>query len=211
MEKNKTDVIYRKAPPLSHPDCNYPGFKPAFNDAPHLRDLARSSEDGTWLWQPAFLHYACTPGTGPFFFERDADETWGYEKDGYIEYRFKMKAEMKNVHVLCRYATYPASNNYNELHVLVNGRKLAALDCPTVLNEGTSPRGWSYGYGTMKFGAVSAPLNVDLTKDQDVAVRFRVDRPWKKHHGLALHGFFLSSGPAKVSKDDYYAMEPVTK
>lgn len=34
MGRTKADVIYRKAPPLSDPDCNYPGFKPGTSFIP---------------------------------------------------------------------------------------------------------------------------------------------------------------------------------
>ena len=197
-----------KLKPKRYPE-DYPGFAPAFNDAPGTEDQATFAGDGAWLWQPAFLHYACTPGTGPFFFERDTDESWGYEKDGFIEYRFTMRADMQNVHLLCRYATYPNSHEYNRLIVDVNGEQRASLDCPVVLGKGTSPKGWAYGYGALKLGTVAAPLNVDLAGDEPVSIRLRVERPWRKRCGVILHGFFLSAGPARVRDGDYYALEPV--
>jgi predicted acyl esterase len=69
--RTRAEVIYRKAPPLSHPDCNYPGFKPGSSVIPKgtiarkghrpldcdilfERDIAIEMRDGITLYADVF-------------------------------------------------------------------------------------------------------------------------------------------------------------
>jgi len=198
------DIHAGKARPKRYPH-DYPGFSPAHNDTPRMTDVATISEDGAWLWQPGYLHYACTPGTGPFFFERSGDESWGYEPKGFIEYRFTLEEPMEDAHLIFRYASPPESPRH-KLRVEINDEPAGALECPPAKENLTSPPGWAYGFGALKLATVTLPLRTDIPAGVANA-RFCVTEPWGKGQGIALHGFFLSAGPHVVSADDYYQLE----
>ncbi len=198
------DIHAGELTPKRYPG-DYPGFQPAFNDHPRMVDMATLSEIGDWLWQPAVLHYACTPGTGPFFFERESDESWGYKENGFIEYRFHLKSALNDAHLLFRYASYPNSATHT-LQVEVNDEEAATLVCAKPEQEATSPPGYAYGYGAMRLATLSVPLNMDIPEGL-TNVRFCVKTPWQQRQGIILHGFFLSAGPRTVRPDDYFGLE----
>ena len=91
----------------------------------------------------------------------------------------------------------------------VNDREAAAFELPAPAADATSPPGWAYGFGPMRLAVLSVPLKIDVPKDGLTNVRFRVAEPWKRGEGVVLHGFFLGAGPARVSPDNYYALEPL--
>lgn len=184
---------------------DYPNLKLAKNDFPRTADLAKISEDGAWLWQAGYMHYACTPGAGPYFFDRISDETWGYRKDGFIEYRFTLKKAMPDAHILLRYASYLESKSIT-LTVQVNDETVATVKCPRAESNLSSPPNWAYGFGPLRLATVAVPLKIDIPEGI-TTVRLITKNPWKKDEGMLLHGFFLSNGPSyEVSPKDYYKL-----
>lgn len=185
----------------------FPELKCVANDNPHTTDEASIAPDGSWLWQPAYLHYSCTPGNAPYYFDRISDENWGYRENGFIEYRFTLKKPLADAYMIIRYASLPKSTT-NQIKIEVNDDEVAIAKCPKAFENLTVPPGWAYGFSQMKLTTITIPLKTDIPAGI-TNVRFITEKPWKPQQGIIMQGFFLSAGPRVVDPANYYGLKPV--
>lgn len=84
-----------------------------------------------------------------------------------------------------------------------DGQLLLSL---SIFSERTNDEDWAYGFGRMKLGTVSVPLHIDIPAGV-TSVRLIAAHPWKAGNGIRMQGFFLSAGPARISRDNYYGLD----
>ena len=181
---------------------SFADLKSVVNDCPHTCDTAAIAKDGRWLWQAASLYYRCSSGAEMFYFDRDKDDDWGTRENGFIEYRFTLKEPIRNASFMIRYA----ASKPNTLKLEINDEPVAEIVCPEPGKNSTTPPNWAYGFSLMKLDTVSVPLHIDIPAGV-TSVRLIPVRPWKAGDGVRMQGFFLSSGPGRVSGKNYYALD----